>query len=177
MLLAFKISPLFHFDLLPFGDQPTGSRPTHQTPLGCSIREGPQIAAQEACSGPGFLQRALYVSAAICSAFSPLTGQVLWDARSLSPPAEALPTAPEKHSGKKKRSISVTSLEEIASLHLKVMTGVDPRKTTTNKTKQPLIFQGSCLLNPGITVLQSMWAQAVSRQPRSQRTEVSRSYK
>lgn len=162
MLFAFKVSPLFHFDLLPFGDQPTGSRPTHQTPLGCSAREGPQIVAQEACSGPGFLQRALYVSAAICSAFSPWTGQVLWDARSLSPPAESLPTAPEKQGGKKKRSFSGTSLEEIASVYLKVMTGVDPWKTTTNKTKQPLLFQGSCLLSPGITVLQFMWAQAES---------------
>ena len=150
MLFAFKVSPLFHFDLLPFGDQPTGSRPTHQTLLGCSAREGPQIVAQEACSGPGFLQRALYVSAAICSAFFPWTGQVLWDARSLSPPAEALPTALEKQGGKKKWSFSGTSLEEIASVYLKVMTGVDPRKTTTNKNS---LFSSK---DPASSILESL---------------------
>lgn len=80
---AFKISPLFHFDLLPFGYQPIGPRPSHQTPLAALAREGYRIAAQEACSGPAFLQSVLYVSAAICSAFSPWTRPVLRDTGSL----------------------------------------------------------------------------------------------
>lgn len=145
MSFAFKISPLFHFDLLPFGYQPAGSRPSHQTPLGCLAREGPQIAAQEACSGPVFLQSALYVSAAIWSVFSPWTGQVLRDARSPSPPAKALPTAPGKQGRKQERSFSGMNLEKTASVYLKVMTRANPRKTTTNKTKQSstLLFQGS----------------------------------
>lgn len=51
MPLAFKISPLFHFDLLPFGYQSTGPRPSHQAPPAALARERHGIAAQEACWG------------------------------------------------------------------------------------------------------------------------------
>lgn len=50
MSFAFKVSPLFCFDLVLFGHKPTGPKP-HQAPLHCLGREGFGIAAQEACSG------------------------------------------------------------------------------------------------------------------------------
>lgn len=78
-------------------------------------------------------------------------GQVLWDARSLSPPVESLPTAPEETGWKEKRSFSGTSLEEIASVYLKVMTGVGPGKQQL--TKQNSLFSSK---DPASSVLESL---------------------
>jgi hypothetical protein len=50
MSFAFKMSPLFHFDLVPFGHKPTGSRPSGQTLAGLG-KGGVPMEAQEACWG------------------------------------------------------------------------------------------------------------------------------
>lgn len=62
--LLLKMSPLFHFDLVPFGYKPSGSRPNGQLLHRALARQGTWISVQEAC-------RDLYVSATSCPAFPP----------------------------------------------------------------------------------------------------------
>ena len=52
MSFAYKISPRFHFDLLPSGYQSPGPGPSRQAPRAALAREGSGTAAQEACRGP-----------------------------------------------------------------------------------------------------------------------------
>lgn len=51
MSFAFKMSPLFYFDLVPFGHKPTGPKPSGQTPLHSLGKGGDRITSQEACRG------------------------------------------------------------------------------------------------------------------------------
>lgn len=153
MLLKYHL--FFTLIYCPLAPSPLVPRQVIRSLWAALASEGHRTAAQEACSGPAFLQNALYVSAVICSAFSLWTGQVLRDTGSLPPPTEALKLCSQPQRNRLERQGPLeTNLEETASRYLKVLTRAYSRRTTTNIPKQNnLLFQEPQALKPEIISL------------------------
>lgn len=94
MSFAFKMSPLFHFDLVPFGYKPLAPGQVVRLLCIALAREGMWDCSSGSLLGPAFLQSALYVSATSCPAFPPPDRAGPREAPSLSPATKALSAAP-----------------------------------------------------------------------------------
>lgn len=158
MLFAFKISPLFHFDLLPFGGQPAGLRPSQQTPSGCLGKGGTRNRSSGSllrASVP--TKRSLRIS---CHLFSFLSLDGAGPQSCPFPFPSSKGSVPSPSTLRKARpSQGPTSRKQPLCIR-KCWQGPMPGKQQLTKQNNLLLFQGPYVLNPGIISLLSVWVWA-----------------